>query len=80
MFTSSDFTTLIEIQRSLKLLQKLKDQKSPHTDELSDVWNTLLDARGSIIDKLLDDELMSFASFDQDLRMVLAKRDDKKKV
>lgn len=71
----NDVKALYNVQSSLKVLQKLMDDKTNlYRDELADVYNAFLDARGSIIQKILDDECMSFAGFEKDLQMILSQR------
>jgi len=75
VYSMEDFKALANIQSSLRVLQKLMDdQENPCRNELADVWNTLLDARSSIIRKILDDDHTNFAGFDDDLYTILSKR------
>lgn len=73
-----DFRALYSIQHSLRTIQTLiDDHQNPSRNALADVWNALLDARSSIVNKLFDDEVMNYAHLDEDITMILAKKREK---
>lgn len=75
MFTKQDFSALFEIQKSLETIQTLIDDvNNPSRNALADVWNALIDARCSIINKMLDDNVMKVAGFEENLCTILEKR------
>lgn len=69
-----DFHLLLSCQRSLMTLHKLQNEKKEIADVLADVWNNLLDCRGLLLQKILDDPVMQHAGLEQDLLMLLKKR------
>lgn len=68
MFSLADCRALISIQQSLKILdQWINDENNVHRDQLADIWNALIESRSSIIDKMFNDEVMSFADLHGDI-------------
>lgn len=66
-----DMIKLIDIQRSLKILQPLMTKKNDLSNTLSDVWNTILDYRSYVIKNLIDNKHMKIAGLPSDIRNVL---------
>lgn len=49
----SDLTTLVRVQSSMVVLQTLLDKKDDAADQSADVWNSMLDLRELLIDKII---------------------------
>lgn len=70
----TDLHTLLEVQRAFCILKPLMEKKDDLSNTLADVWNALLDARGCVINKILDSDVMKAASLEPDLLHLLRKR------
>jgi hypothetical protein len=44
-------------QISLAIVKEYMDKKNDDSDKLADVWNSLLDARGIILEKIVSSEV-----------------------
>ncbi len=74
MFTMTDFRALMGIQNSLKFLDEYTYRDTANNGNLANIWNALLDARSSILDKMLDDDNVNYAGLEEELSSIIAKR------
>jgi hypothetical protein len=58
-------------QISLAIVKEYMDKKNDDSDKLADVWNSLLDARGIILEKIVTSEVFTYASGHAELLRIL---------
>ena len=69
-----DMIKLVNIQRSLETLEPLMSKKDDLSNILSDIWNTILDYRGYVINNVFDNKHMQIAGLPSDIKMILDKK------
>jgi hypothetical protein len=72
--SSADFVILKDIQRSLAIVKQIIDKRNEDSDTLTDVWNTLLDSRRIVLEKLVSSEAFTFADGHASLLQILQKK------
>jgi hypothetical protein len=53
-----DLIVLVESQRSMMVLRELLDQRDEVANKVSDVWNSILDLREVLIERIVNNPLM----------------------
>jgi hypothetical protein len=69
--TRSDILMLLNTQASIMTLQGYIDKKDATANDLSDVWNTMLDLRGMLLKKIVQNPVMQAGGCMLDLKCIL---------